>query len=177
MSVSWPLAVLGALLLFALPGFALSRALFPEWRFRGEAGTLHAVETVALSVVLSLSMTILVGFAFLNLPVGFSAVWGDPTLEIVLIVATAVALVIAALRGAFARVAPAGPTLEPLGGEEGGADLLARAEAIARERRRLRHALRGNAGGLDANRLREQIAALDREARLLGEQRDAEYHG
>jgi hypothetical protein len=177
MSASLLEALLGGLLIFVLPGLGLSRALFPEWRFRGDAGAVHAVETFTLSVVLSVAVTILVGFALLNLPVGFSAVWANPTIELLLVLVTVPSFAVAWWRGAFASQAPVGPSLEPMGGEEGGAEAIARAESLARESRRIRHALRVNSAGTDLGRLREELETIEQEARRLGEQREAEYHG
>ena len=168
-------ALLGVLLVFVLPGFALSRALFPEWRFRGPAGLLRAVETGAMSLVLSAAVTILGGFVLLNTPAGFSATWSDPTLEGVLAGITVLGLAVAAYRGAFARVAPTARPLEPLSGEEGGAEALARAEELAREERRLRHALRVAPDDASAARLKDDLGRVRAEVQRLGTAREEEY--
>src|SRR5271156_4009889 len=96
-------ALAGLLLVFVLPGLAVARALFPEWRFRGAEGLPHLVETAALTIVLSVALTILVGFGLLNTPAGFSASWSDPVLEIILAGITVAGFVVAGYRGAFSR--------------------------------------------------------------------------
>lgn len=175
MSVSPIEAIIGLLLVFVLPGLGTARALFPEWRFRGPEAAVRAVETVTLTLVLSVAYTILIGFGLLSTAGGFTASWSTPTLEIALAGVSAVAFGVAALRGAFARVPPAGPVPEPLGGEAQGAELLARAEELAREERRIRHELRV---GRDDRRDASLRAELDRnraEARRLGRLREEEY--
>lgn len=175
MAVSPIEALAGLLLIFFLPGFAVARALFPEWRFRGPDGLLRVVETGAMSLVLSVSLTVLIGFALLNSPGGFSASWSDPVLEAILAGITGVGLVAAGLRGAFAREAPESRPLELLGGEEGGAEALERAEELAREERRLRHALRVSREGPDAVRFRGELVRVRAEAERLGRAREEEY--
>ncbi|MCI4331145.1 MAG: DUF1616 domain-containing protein [Thermoplasmata archaeon] len=175
MSVSLVEAFAGLLLVFVLPGFSVSRALFPEWRFRGEEGLTRIVETATLSLVLSVALTILLGFGLLNSPVGFSAAWGDPTLEVGLAAITAIALVAAGARGAFSSTPPTAPPLEPLSGEDGGAEALGRAEDLSREERRLRHALRVAPDDVTAARLRTDLGRVRDEARRLGAAREEEY--
>jgi hypothetical protein len=167
----------GLLLVFVLPGFAMARALFPEWRFRGELGLTRAVETVTLTLVLSVSTTILVGFMLLNSSAGFSAVWSDPLLQITLVSITAVCAGLAWGRGAFSHVPPAGPVPEPLGGEVGGAERLAMAEHLARRSRRVRHQIRARPSPSELARLEAELSLLDEEARQMGEAREAEYLG
>ncbi|MGA7924344.1 MAG: DUF1616 domain-containing protein, partial [Thermoplasmata archaeon] len=94
-------AALALGLIYLIPGFAVSRAVFPEWRFRGPLGLQRVVETVALSLTLSVALVVLIGFILSSTSVGFSASWSDPFLELVLVVVTILALVVAALRGAF----------------------------------------------------------------------------
>jgi len=94
-------AIVGGLLLFVVPGFAVARALFPEWRFRGPDGTLRALETATLSFVLSVALTVLVGSLLLGLaPGGFAAAWSDPVLEVALAAVALVAVAAGVLRGA-----------------------------------------------------------------------------
>jgi Protein of unknown function (DUF1616) len=175
MTVSPIEALAGLLLVFVLPGFALSRALFPEWRFRGPDGLLRVVETASLTLVLSVALTILVGFGLLNTPGGFSASWSDPVLEAILAAIAALGFVAAWLRGAFARIAPTSRPLEPLGGEEGGAPALQRAEELLREERRLRHALRVAPDAASTARIQHDLGRVRAEARRLGTVREEEY--
>jgi hypothetical protein len=169
-------AAIGLLLLYVLPGFAIARALFPEWRFRGESGTLHAVETAVLTVVLSVASTILVGFVLLNSSAGFSADWSNPLLETGLLGITAVGGGLAWGRGAFARTPPTGPALEPEAGALGGAEALAAAEEIQRRVRRIRHELKAHPSPSEAARLQDELRVLEIEARRLGRDREASYH-
>src|SRR5271170_8106810 len=107
-------AGVGLLLLFVLPGFFSARALFPEWRLTGDDALTRWVETAALALLLSLAYTVLIGSALLNLAgTGFSASWGNPTLEEALLAVTVAGALIAFARGGFARSAPAAPPLEP----------------------------------------------------------------
>lgn len=172
MSVGVVQAGAGLLLILVVPGFFLSRALFPEWRFRGPEGATHAVETAALSVVLSVSCAILVGTALLNGP-GFAAGWADPSLELVLVTIAAAAAVIAFLRGAFARIAPRAPPLEPSDGEGDAWDRLREREELARQERRLRHELRVAPDAHRADELRQELDGLiARQAQLSRERED-----
>ncbi|MCI4336883.1 MAG: DUF1616 domain-containing protein [Thermoplasmata archaeon] len=168
---------LGLLLVFLLPGYALTKAVFPEWRIRGAVAALRAVEILTLSLVLSIALTILVGFALLNLPgPGFAASWSDPLLELILSVITLVGLALGGVRGAYRKEPPPAPPLEPSPGADDGWALVTRLETIDRERRRAQHALR-RAGGPDAERWKAAIAQLDEEAATLRVRREAEYRG
>lgn len=170
-------ALVGLLLVFLLPGYALTKATFPEWRVRGEVAALRVAEFVALSLVLSVVTTILVGFLLANGPgPGFSSSWSDPVLEVVLAAITLLALAVGAARGAFARVPPTAPPLEPSPGSDDGWALIVRLETIDRERRRAEHQLR-RASGPEGDRWRGVIADLDREAATLRSRREAEYRG
>jgi hypothetical protein len=175
MTVSPLEALIGVLLVFVLPGLALSRALFPEWRFRGPDGLVRVVETASLALILSVALTIVVGFGLLSSSAGFSASWSDPALEAVLGVITVVGFAVAWLRGAFARVPPAARPLEPLGGEEGSAEALGRAEELLREERRLRHALRVAHDEASTARLQNDLSRVRAEVRRLGTAREEEY--
>jgi hypothetical protein len=169
--------IVGLLLVFLLPGYALTKATFPEWRIRGSTAALRAVEILTLSVILSVVTTILVGFVLANGPgPGFSASWSDPLLEVALAAITLTALVLGAARGGFARVPPAGPPLEPSPGSDDGWALVVRLETIDRERRRAQHQLRRSSGP-EGDRWRGVIAELDQEAATLRSRREAEYRG
>lgn len=169
--------VIGLLLVFLLPGYALTKAIFPEWRVRGPTAALRAVELLTLSLVLSVVATILVGFVLANGPgPGFSASWSDPVLEVVLAALTLLALAVGAVRGAFAREPPAAPLLDPSPGSDDGWALVVRLETLDRERRSAQHHLR-RATGAEVDRWRNVIAELDREAARLRTRREAEYRG
>lgn len=169
--------LLGGLLIFLLPGYAITKAVFPEWRVRGATAALRATEILTLSFVLSVGVTILVGFALLNLPgPGFAASWNDPVLELLLGGVTFAALALGVIRGAYRTDPPPAPALEPSPGSDDGWALIARLEAIDRERRRAEHALR-RAGSQDAERWRSAISELDAEATTLRLRREAEYRG
>src|SRR5579859_7954789 len=120
MSVSPVEAGVGLLLLFFLPGLALTQAIFPEWRLRGEAAIERIVTTGALALVLSVALTVVVGFGLLNLPVGFSAAWSDPLLEEILAGIAILGAFVAWRRGAYRRIAPAPPAIESLPGDADG---------------------------------------------------------
>jgi uncharacterized protein DUF1616 len=135
-------ATAGLALTFFLPGFALARATFPEWRFRGPGGTIRIIETLTLSLFGSVAVTIVVGYGLLSTPVGFQATWSNPLLFEILAGVSLVLLVVAGLRGAFARVPPAGPTLEPNIGNEGAFETIRELDGLKAEERRLRHRLR-----------------------------------
>ncbi len=138
-------------------------------------GLLRIVETAAMSLVLSVALTILVGFGLLSSPGGFSASWSDLVLETILVALAIAGFAVAAVRGAFTRVPPVGRPLEPLSGEEGGAEALERAEGLAREERRLRHALRVAPDEASSARLRGDLGRVRAEAHQLGAQREEEY--
>jgi Protein of unknown function (DUF1616) len=135
-------AVAGLALGFVLPGFALSRALFPEWRFRGPGGTVHLLETLSLSLVGSVGITIVIGYGLLSSSVGFGATWSDPTLFGALAIVTVAGLAVAFARGAFARVPPTGPQLAPEPGVGGAMDVVRDLDRLRADERRLRHRLR-----------------------------------
>lgn len=170
-------AVVGGLLLFFVPGYAVTKALFPEWRVRGGDGGRRLLELVTLSFVTSVGLTILVGYGILNLAAGgFAAAWSDPLLESVLAAVALVALLVAILRGAFARTppTPAGTPQEP--GGEGAWELSRELERLARNERRLQHELRGASG--DAARVAELTRELDEvkaERDALRLRREEEY--
>ncbi len=173
-----PLEILaGLLLVFALPGYAITKATFPEWRLRGPEALLHAVEIGTLSLVLSVTVTILVGFVLGALPGSyFQAGWSDPLLEAVLAAITSVALVAAVLRGAFRRAPPPAPVAETAPGEEAPFDLVRELEDDRRQARRLQHALRQLKPD-DPRRpaLEAELAATERRTQERLATREAEY--
>ncbi|MCI4353111.1 MAG: DUF1616 domain-containing protein [Thermoplasmata archaeon] len=177
MAASAPEVVLGLLLLFGLPGWGVTKAVFPEWRLRGPEALLRTVEVGTLSLVLSVALTVLVGFGLGALPGNlFQTGWSDPLLEIILAAIAGIALAIAALRGGFRREAPHGPAPEPSPGEEAPFALVEKLESNRREFRRVRHALRQlSPGDPVRSELEKRVAILDDEFRRVRERREAEY--
>jgi hypothetical protein len=171
--VSVPEAVAGVLLLFVLPGLTTAKALFPEWRLRGPERLLRSVELGTLSLVLSVGFTVLIGFGLLNLPVGFSAAWSDPLLEGLLAIVAIGGFIAGWARGAYRRDPPPAPSPETSPGEDGAWEVVRTLELLAREERRIRHALRVDADGPAAAGLRADLDRVQAEARRLGEARGA----
>jgi uncharacterized integral membrane protein len=164
-------------LIFVLPGFALSRAIFPEWRFRGRGGAEHLAETAAMSLVLSVSLTILVGFALQNSPsVGFQASWSFPLLEVLLAGVAGGALVTALYRGAFSKIPP---LRIPARRERPGTDaweILDRLDEFALKERRLAHAIRtGEPSSPEVLRAKEELSRLHDQTDELRQLREREY--
>ena len=179
MSASPPEILAGLLLVFALPGYAITKATFPEWRLRGPDALLRVVEVGTLSLVLSVTVTILVGFVLGNLPGSyFQAGWSDPLLEALLSAIAAVGLVVAALRGAFSKVPPSAPAPEPSPGEEDPVALLRQLEEAQRQVRRLQHAIRQlKANDPDRTRLEVELGDAERRSQELRTNRETEYAG
>ena len=177
MTASPPEIFAGLVLVFALPGYAITKATFPEWRLRGPDALLRAVEVGTLSLVLSVTVTILVGFALGNLPGSFfQAGWSDPVLEAILAAVSGVGLVVAFLRGGFSRVPPAGPVPEPSPGEEDPMSLVRSLEENQRRARRLQHSLRQlPTGDPQRARLEAELTDVQRSSQELRSHREAEY--
>ncbi len=170
-----PEAVVGGLLLFVVPGYALTRAVFPEWRLSGPGALRRAVEEATLSFVLSVVLTVLVGSFLLLSPTGFQAAWTDPQLEIALAGVAAVALAAAAVRGAFAR-APPRPSPPSLRSEEGAWELTRELDRIGREERRLDRELSAGApNGPRSTEIRERLSELRARDAELRRRREEEY--
>ncbi len=169
-------AVVGGALLFFVPGFAVSRAIFPEWRFRGPDGARHALETVVVAFVLSVVLTVLVGYLLLSAaPGGFSAAWGDPLLEAALAAVAAIAGVVAWLEGAFAPVPPAAPRIEGRPGEEGAWELTRELDRLRGEERTILRRLRSGDDPDGAPALRARLEELERAREERLRAREAEY--
>jgi hypothetical protein len=168
--------VLGLLLIFLLPGFGLTRAIWPERRVLRPLSLRALVEQLTTSLVLSVVATVLVGFAWLGSSAGVQATWSDPVVEGTLALLAAAALVVAAARGSFARVPPEAPRLEPEGGHEGPLELLRRLDQYERDERRLEHRLRtaGEASS-EGRTIRAELDRLRAEAEALKERRESEY--
>ncbi len=170
-------AAVGALLIFFLPGYALTRAVFPEWWIRGAPDARRkVVETVTLSFVLSVALTVLLGYSLLAAsPGGFQAYWSSPVLEALLGAVTAAGLVAAYFRGAFSRAALTVPVPSPDGEEEDMWELLSRLDRLDREERRLAHAIRRASGGSVRSQLNEELARVRSERKDLETRREALY--
>jgi hypothetical protein len=170
-------ALVGFLLVFVLPGFTIAKALFPEKRVRAAEGLLWAVELATLTVFLSVVLTILVGFALLNVtPGGFAASWTNPVLEVGLASIAAVGLVVGVLRGAYRTTPPEAPALEPSPGADDGWGLLRRLELAHRDERRLRHTLRRK--GLttaEEDRVHGELDRVTSEIQRLRQEREGQY--
>ena len=152
----WGLIATGAYIAAALAVLA--------WRSRG----------IDLALVLSVALTVLVGTALLNGP-GFSASWSDPALEGVLAGITLAAAAVAVLRGGFSRQPLSVPPPEPGSGEGGGWELIRQREALARQERRLQHALRTSRDPKEIERLTAELDGLRSEVARLAQAREAEY--
>jgi hypothetical protein len=165
----------GILLLFFLPGYTTTRAIFPEWRIRGSEAWRRTVEVVTLSFILSATWTILLGYLLLSAaPSGFQASWTDPLLEGAQVLVTVGGFVVGCWLGAYSTIPPQRtPTAQEAGGE-GAWELTLRLDQITRERRRLEHELRV-APIADASGLRAQIEALREESSRLTTAREQEY--
>jgi hypothetical protein len=169
-------AVLGGLLLFFVPGFFATRALFPEWRIRGPSALRRLVETVTLSFVLSVTLTVLVGYLLLAAtPGGFQAYWTDPVLEAALAGVGIAAFGAGVLRGAYAREVPAPRRAEPDPGGSKAWDLTRELDRLRQEERRLRHALRISAGSAEEREIRERLTKVEDDTEALRRRREAEY--
>ena len=170
-------AVLGGLLLFFVPGYAVTKAVFPEWRVRGPDGARRLVEVVTLSFVTSIGLTVLVGYGLLSLaPGGFAAAWSDPVLEAVLAAVALVAAVVAVLRGAFARTPPAPRPTEGGAGEEGAWELSRELERLGRDERRIQHALRTAARSpTEVDRLTKELEDVRAQREALRRAREDQY--
>lgn len=179
-AASLPEALAGGALLFFVPGYAVTKALFPEWRIRGRAAARRLVEIVTLSFVLSVTLTLLLGYLLLAAaPGGFQASWSDPVLEAALAGVTVIALAAGGVRGSYRREPPTG---RPWGAEppveDGLTELTERLEALGREERRLVRSLR-SPGQTEAerSRLTQRLHDVRAEAEDLGRRREAEYAG
>jgi hypothetical protein len=155
--------VLAAALFFFVPGFFLLRALFPEWRMRGEGGREHALVLFTGGIVLSVVLTILIGFYLGNVGL-FQAGMSDPLLEEILGGLSLIFLVVGIARGAFAPVPPPPSRFVEvtLPGEDDGAEFLAELAEMGARERRLRHEIRKarREGSRDLPTLESQLSEL-----------------
>lgn len=163
--------LLGLLLVFFLPGFGAVAATFPEWRYRGRGGWERGLTALTLSVVLSVSLTVLVGYGLLALsPSGFAASWTDPTLETVLALIAALGLGVGAVRGAFSGT----PAVRPEPQEPDPFELTRELDRLQRECRKIRRG-RPAPDAPDAPGLRAQLEALESEIRRIEAELEREY--
>jgi hypothetical protein len=170
-------AIAGGLLVFFVPGFFLTRAVFPEWRIRGPAAPRRLLEILTLSFVLSVTLTVLVGYLLLiAAPGGFQAYWTDPVLEATLAGIAVVAFGAGMGRSAYSREAPVPhPRAEADPGGSGAGELSRELDRLGREERRLRHALKVAPGGPDEREIRERLERIRSETEALRRHREAEY--
>jgi Protein of unknown function (DUF1616) len=177
--VNLALAVVGGLLVFVLPGYAVTKTLFPEWRVRGAGALLTGVELATLSFVLSVTLTVLVGFVALNAaPGGFQATWSNPVVELSLAAITVIGLIAAYIRGAFDRIPPTAPAPEEDPGLTGGWEAMRRLDELARRERGLRRSLtRVAPGSEEERRVRGLLETVKAEASQARAAREAELAG
>lgn len=169
-------AAAGVLLVFFVPGYAVVKATFPDWRLRGPTAALRALEIGALAFVLSVTLTVLVGFVLLRAgPAGFQAAWSDPELEAGLGIVALAAFVIGWWEGAYRREPPVRAP-NPVDEEAGAWELSRELERLRREERRLLHRVRvaGDDAGRRADSERELASVRERVAELQ-RVREAEY--
>jgi len=169
-------AMAGVLLVFFVPGYTLTKATFPEWRLRGPAAGLRLLETFSLALVLSVVLTVVVGYGLLRgAPGGFQAFWTDPVLEAALAGIAAAGFVAGWVRGAYAREPPP-PRVEEDAGEEGVWELARELEQLGREERRLTHLLRARAATpAEQTRLRAELGEIQARREELQRRREGEY--
>jgi uncharacterized membrane protein len=171
-------AVLGGVLLFFLPGFAVAKALFPERRCRGPNGVRWLVELLTLGLVVSVVLTVGVGYVLLAAaPGGFSASWSDPLLEAILAAIALIAFVVGGLEGAYARTPPAPIASGEGPGEAGAWELTEQLDRLLRQRRGLEQELARTPSSEEAARagLRARLAVLGEEETALRRTREADY--
>jgi len=170
-------AVFGGALVFLVPGFGVAKALFPERRIVGPDGVRWAIELVTLSLVVSVVLTVTVGYVLLaGFPGTFSATWGDPLLEAILGAIALVAFVVGWLEGAYGATPRARPPPEET--ESPGAwELSRQLDRLQRERGRLERELARLSApeGSEAARLRSRLGQLLEEQEALRRRREAEY--
>ncbi|MGA8275783.1 MAG: DUF1616 domain-containing protein [Thermoplasmata archaeon] len=170
-------ALAGLLLVFFLPGYTTTRAIFPEWRIRGTEAWRRGVEIVTLSFVLSIGWTVVLGYLLLaGAPNGFEASWTDPELEVALLVVSVAAFIAGWRLDAYSKTPPASERPSPDPGGEGAWELTRHLDRLARDERRLEHALRAaHRSGADAADLERQLSTLREESSRLRQDRERQY--
>jgi len=170
-------AVIGVPLLFFVPGYTVTKAVFPEWRVRGVSALRRGLEIGTLAFALSVVLTVLAGELLLSAaPDGFRAAWSDPVLESVLAGVALVGFVAGWVRGAYSAEPPSVAAPSDDGGEEGAWELTRRLDELGREERRLRHALRvARASDPERAALARDLERVVGEQDALGREREATY--
>ncbi|MCI4342712.1 MAG: DUF1616 domain-containing protein [Thermoplasmata archaeon] len=170
-------SVAGLLLLFFFPGYTTTRAVFPEWRIRGAEAWRRGVEVVTLSFVLSVGWTIVIGYLLLAVaPSGFGPFWTNPELEVALLFVTLVSFISGWRVGAYDTHPPPTEVPAPDPGGEGAWELTRRLDRLAREERRVEHALRvADPSGTEVGPLRLRLEALREESSRLRRDREISY--
>ncbi len=161
-------------LFFFLPGFVWVRALWPEKRFRGPEAVENVVEGLTAGFLLSLALTILIGFGLGNGPGTFQAAPSDPLLETILAILTAGGLAAGWLRGGWGPHSTAGGA-EPSSPPEDLEGTISRFEDMEAEERELSRALKGSRGAGEASGLRQRLADLRARRRAAEQQRQQEF--
>ncbi|MGI0067757.1 MAG: hypothetical protein ACREB9_04990, partial [Thermoplasmata archaeon] len=170
-------ATIAGFLFFFVPGYCIARATFPEWRVLRPLHRLRLLETIAISFVVSVALTVIAGEILLAAsPSGFQAYWSDPVLEVALGAIAAVAFGLAWARGAFHRAPPVDSQKVGLTPEEDPWTLMRELDRLERDRRRALHQLRiATTGADESDRIRAEIDRIDdRRAELL-RQREEQY--
>lgn len=167
-------AVAGGALLFFLPGFTSTKALFPEWHLL-KSGWIRAVELLTLSLVVSVAYTILVGFVLGNLPGSlFQAGWSDPLLEAILGGFAAVAFVIGLLRGSYSLLPLAKEPGSDVSEKPGTWETVTSLEWLRSRRRTIEVAMR-SADAPRKQELTRELEQIQRTEEELRAQREAEF--
>lgn len=167
--------VIGILLLFFVPGYFVTKATFPEWRIRGDDALLRAIEIGTLSFVLSVALTVLIGYGLLvGSTQGFQAAWSDPVLEGILGAIAVLALIVGAARGAYRAEPPVRPTA-PAPGEQRPFELARELTRLDHEEDRLRKAIERADTSEEADGLKSELEAVRVRRIELRRRREAEY--
>jgi uncharacterized membrane protein len=169
-------ALAGALIFFA-PGYCVTRATFPEWRVLHPLRRLRLLETITLSFVVSVALSVIAGEVLLAAsPSGFQAYWTDPVLEAFLGAIGLVAFLVAWARGAFRERPPGAPTHVEATPEEDPWVLMQELDRLERDRRRATHRLRrSEAGSGESARIQAEIEQIDRRRTEILREREQEY--
>jgi len=170
-------AVVGGLLLFFVPGFAVAKALFPERRRTGPHGVRWLLELVTLGFVLSVVLTVVVGSVLLAAPGGFAASWSDPLLEAILAAIAAVAFAAGLLEGAYAATPPTRRVAVDGPGETGAWELTQQLDRLQLERLGLERELaRTPSADREARAsLGARLATVGEQEAALRRRREADY--
>ena len=172
------LAAVGLLLLFFVPGYTVVKAMFPEWRVRGPDALRRGLEIGTLAFVLSVVLTVLVGYVLLaGTPGGFQAAWSQPVLEAALAAIAAVAFVAGWVRGAYGRTPPVGHAPATTDeGEEGAWEISRELDRLQREERRVLHRMRtAPADGAARDRAEQELRQIREKVGEIQRMREAEY--